>query len=191
MLFSPTYKTSFTKFFNDSVRSLAFASHPILSSIKVFQMPYEGSLATQVPSGFVKTPLGASEMTWTMSISDSLSTKIEPIQNSIIDAADQLVRSIVPSIFETMSAICTASGNSVNANAHELTVDHLLEVYEKIQFDFDELGRPLNFKLYINPIDADRIKNLVWTEEQKERHQDLMKQKYEEFLARKRNRKLY
>lgn len=97
-------------------------------------------------------------------------------------------------MFETLNKATTETGNVIDGANKPLDHDHILQALEMIQIDFNAKGEPILPTMVVSPSLAPTVQRLSSESENdaglKERHQKIIAQKREEFLAREADRKL-
>jgi hypothetical protein len=106
-------------------------------------------------------------------------------------AAEQGLASIMPRVFEQISEITDAAGQTINAAGRPLSHDLITQMLEKIDIDFDENDNPKMPTLVMHPKMAERLRALGEpSEEDTRRFNELIERKRKEFHARRRTRRL-
>ncbi len=187
---NPRYEREFNKFFHDAIMKLGAAQDPTLSRIKSKKLRHKSSIGTQVEDVLIETPLKGISLEGLFKRNDIQSTNIEGLAASLDTAAKQIASQIVPAIYDLMDKVCDISGNVSNVKAQDLTLDNIVDLYDKLPLRFDNDGNLIPPELHINPIDAERLSKLIPTPEQNERLATIIERKRKEFNASKRNRKL-
>jgi len=67
------------------------------------------------------------------------------------DLADQMARDMSTKLFSSLSESLDKAGQSVDNRGKPLDAEAILKMFEKMQFDFDEQGRPIMPTLSVGP----------------------------------------
>lgn len=108
----------------------------------------------------------------------------------LVELSDSNRESLARQLFKHMAEITDASGTSINAGGKPLSADMILDLLEKIDFDFDEQGNPLYPTFVLPPAAYDKLKHLKPTPEQEKRKERIIEEKRAKFYAQKRTRRL-
>ncbi|HVW07587.1 MAG TPA: hypothetical protein VHC90_03340 [Bryobacteraceae bacterium] len=99
-------------------------------------------------------------------------------------------------LYRKHTEVTARVGNQVNAGGAPFSADLYFELLEKLQVDFDDLGRPdtASTRLVMHPDMAERVIPLMeaWEADEnfQQRYRDLMLRKRDEWRDRESNRKL-
>jgi hypothetical protein len=124
--------------------------------------------------------------------------EVDTLRNTDVDRHTVFVHSlakagldaVAPGIYRALTEVTDAIGNSVDANGRSF-YDAQVDAIERMDISFDEDGHPSGLKMYVNPETADQISKLPpRTPEQILRLEETLARKKEEFLAKKRSRRL-
>jgi hypothetical protein len=126
----------------------------------------------------------------THSPQDIIDGKLDDLLSSIDEAAEAYSEQFGRHFYEQLSRVTEATGNVVNA-ADKPFFESLYEMYEKVDLQFDEEGR-ITQELHMNPADAEKWEKGMaeLTPEQQAKLAALVERKREEFIARRRSRRL-
>jgi len=132
------------------------------------------------------TVRGESSLSW-----DSVRNgKIDDYTRFLVDISKSQRESLARQFFKNLSEITDATGRSVNAGGQPLTVDLILDLIEKVEFDFDDDGNPQYPTLVLHPDAIKRLQELEFTPEQEQRQKQIIEEKRARFNASKRTRRL-
>lgn len=125
-----------------------------------------------------------------MTMLDAAAGNLDSFAASIDQAAEAGLRSLMPQIYENISRVCDASGNTTNADGRPMSHELLLEMFDGLEVAFDEEGNH-NLMMVVAPDVAEKIEKLPpMTEEQQKAWDEMIEHKRREFNERKRQRKL-
>ncbi len=116
--------------------------------------------------------------------------RIDDYTSFLADISESQRKSLAKNFFENISQITDATGQSINAKGQPLTVDLILDLIEKVEFDFDDDGNPQYPTLVIPPAAAENLKKLKFTPEQEQRREKIVEEQRARFNASKRTRRL-
>ena len=137
------YRGAFGIFFHGAVNALMRAKDPVLREIKTEtkeHLPIHRVTATTGET--VECETIKSEMSFTLHLPDIVNSNVEALILNLDDAADQGLKSLMPQVFAYLSRVCAATGNVVDGKGQPISFDHVLDVLDKIQIDFDIAGNP-------------------------------------------------
>jgi hypothetical protein len=169
---------------------------PILSRIRR-ELLFEGNRSS------MKTENGETEESSYKGISAPNSVEREDIINKghiafMGNIRDEMIENVrgqqIRQLFDTVEKAAEKSGNVVNGKGQPITFEHFLELFEKIQIDFDEEGNPhgLFFAMHPNTFAKIKDKLLEWENnpEYKKKYEEILEKKRKEYYDRENHRKL-
>ncbi len=192
-LFSlPEYHTAFTKFFGAAVRELMKSKDAVLGKIQTEEREHIPTTQISMPSGnTVELEKIQAEMKFTIHADDIIKGNLERLVVNIDEASDQGLESLMPQFFKYLNQVCEASGNVVDAKGEPFSYDLLLKVLDKIEIPFDENGNPELPTMVVHQDMLEKLRKLPPpTEEQLQKHKEIIDRKRKEHNDRRRNRKL-
>jgi len=89
-----------------------------------------------------------------------------------------------------LKTITSVSGNTVDARGEPISVEQILEVFEKYPLEFNEKGEVIPPLLVMGPAVHKIFMDLKPTTEQQSRMNEIIERKRTEFNAGKRSRRL-
>ena len=117
-------------------------------------------------------------------------SNIEDFICFLVTLSDSNRESLARQLFKHMAEVTDASGTSINAGGKPLSSDMILDLLEKVDFDFDEQGNPQFPTFVLPPTAYDKFKKLKLTPEQEKRQERIIEEKRAKFNAKKRTRRL-
>lgn len=119
----------------------------------------------------------------------------ERISELFLEATGKLRGKITKSVFDSVSESVDAVGNTVDIKGEPLKPEHIFELFEKIQLDFDSNGNiKEGFAFYFHPDSMDIIgkvfQEISTDPNLHEKFMELLARKRMEFRDRESNRKL-
>jgi hypothetical protein len=184
----PEYELAFALFIHDTVRELARARSPLLSMVQYESKAAGVASRVRDRSGLdVDLPERRTEYEMTISVADVRAANLEPLVVEMDRASETLASNLVRMITEHISAITEAAGNVVHVDG-PLTFEKSLEMMESIEWGLDDDGNLSVPSIVLHPEAASKLPQA--TPEQLAIVEDLKRRKYEEALARRRNRRL-
>ena len=169
--------------------------NPLLAQFPVFYV-HEGETFK------VKTSDGYEDNTSFKVIQSAFNIKNEELIEkgpiAIISQADQVSKELIDkeskTWFSKMDEVTEKTGNVIDGHGKALSPDLILNALEKVQFDFDESGKPKMPTLFISPDVYERIREDIpkWEADVNYRNKYLkiIEKKWREWIARESNRKL-
>jgi hypothetical protein len=115
-----------------------------------------------------------------------LGAVIEAMDKTAADMAEEQTKSF----FRQLDEICKESGQTYDAKGQSLSYDLVLTALETTDIDFDAKGEPILPTLVTGSQMYEKIKNLEITKEQKERFEEIIERKRNDWRERESNRKL-
>lgn len=124
--------------------------------------------------------------------------RTEDIRNSNLEAHTEILMSLVEqlivglsrSFFLGIQEITDATGQVLDAKGSPFTFDTILDMLEKMPVEFDGEGEPKLPTIVMHPKLFESVRELKITEEQRQRQEEILGRKKEEFYAQKRTRRL-
>ncbi len=185
----PDYESASLRFLADVMRGFLNAD-PLFSGIAWSTTVHQGPIRN-VPGD---TPLDQSMFSVTGEASlpwDSVRNgKIDEYIRFLVDLSESQRKSLARSFFKNLTEITDATGMTVNAGHKPLTIDMILDLLEKVEFGFDDEGKPQYPTLVLPPPLFERLKELKPTPEQDKRKTKIIEEKLARFNASKRTRRL-
>jgi len=186
------YDAAFSRFFGDTVRSLARARSPLLSEMHFEEVG--GTLGSRVRSreGMdVELEPGGVGMEVTADFNAVRAGDFAVLYGEIDKAANQLAEGLVGFLVEGLSKVTEGTGNVVDAGGQKLSFELMYEMLEKVEFSVDEHDELVMPSLLMHPNQAKKLQELEpLTPEQERRMAELKERKRKEALARRRRRRL-
>jgi hypothetical protein len=112
----------------------------------------------------------------------------------INDAAVKMAREQTRSLFTAVDEAVNEVGNALDAKGQPISAELILNMWEKMHFDFDKLGKPQMPTMVFNPVQEERIKRefeRLHNEPQLvKRHNEIMNIKLADWYDRESRRKL-
>jgi hypothetical protein len=115
---------------------------------------------------------------------------IEAFSESLYSLALQNLRGMFQIALDGMTQVTDFTGNVVDAKGAKISPELIIEMFEKLQIDFDEHGNPVFPSIMLNPKHVDDMKTMKWSEEQSNRFKQIIEAKRAKFNAKKRYRRL-
>ena len=117
-------------------------------------------------------------------------TDVESFVAALVELAAKYEEAMGTTLVRTLTDVTEAVGNVVDAQGLPLSWDHLLDALEMTEFTFDEDGR-LHVKQFLMNAETDKqLRAIEMTPEQRQRHEELIRTKKEQWDAQKRTRRL-
>lgn len=182
----PEYESSFREFMNKINEVLVSDKDPLLSEVprrKVSRL-YIGR-NSHADGGIHNSPVMPITSTFQLTAAEIVECDGVALGRRLDAFAEEYLASLMPQFFGAMNAAIESAGNSTDAGGKPLSADMLVDVLERMELDFDEDGN-VHLQLIANPLTA----LPEFTKEAQERIDSVIQRKREEFLARRRSRKL-
>jgi hypothetical protein len=166
---------------------------PVLSQIRTF-VQHEGAEYHYTPIGGVPQTEGYNVISaaMTVGISEVPSLTGERFMEKINSIADELGHSAAKMFFETLQKSNDESGQVVDGGDKPLH-QSMLEMFEKVQVEFDSEGRPTSM-FVVHPDMVETLKKAAEVIENdpelKQRNEQILREQLEAFVARENNRTL-
>jgi len=114
---------------------------------------------------------------------------------SLIYLGYEMAKQIDKNSFQKLNSILKAAGQTINGKNKPLTHDLFLEMFDKIEIEFDDEGKIMpGYSFFMHPDLWEKIAPKVkeWESDniKKEKFNKLMEKKYNEYLTKESNRKL-
>ena len=185
----PDYESAALRFINEVLHGFLNID-PLFSGVERSITVHRGPIRN-VPGD---TPLdqsmftvsGESSLSW-----DSIRKgSINDYTHFLFDISESQRKSLTRHFFTNISEIADATGRSVNAKGQPLTVDMILDLMGKVEFDFDDDDNPQYPSLVMPTTAIKKLKELKPTPEQEQRWKQIIEEKRARFNASKRTRRL-
>ena len=185
------YRGAFGIFFHGAVNALMRAKDPVLREIKTETKEHLPTYRVTAATGeTVEFETIKSEMSFTLHQAEIVNSNFEALVLNLDDAADQGLKSLMPQVFAYLSRVCAATGNVIDGGGQPISFDHVLDMLDKIQIDFDKAGNPQMPTMVLSPDLFEKLRMRPPTQEQIKRRDEIIKRKREEFDAQRRTRKI-
>lgn len=186
------YGAGALKWVNDAVDAMSRGLHPLLATIRREQVadlprPEEHAAGSEHLASPLYRGIEVQHLV-TSSVQDAVEGDVEAFLTMIFELADEFGSQMMRGMFDHISEICDASGQTINAQGRDY-FDVMLETLETIDMSFDEDGKP-NLTLVVHPETAKKIQAKQPTPEQQERLRLVLERRKEEWDASRRRRDL-
>ncbi len=185
----PEYKSAALRFISDVLQGLLNID-PLFSGIERSVTDHNGPIRNVRGD----TPLDQSMFTVHGESSISLDSihngKISDYTIFLYEISESQRKSLARNIFKNISQITDVTGQSIDAKGKPLSIDMILDLLEKVEFGFDDDGKPQFPTLIMPPHIIDKLNNLKPTPEQEQRRIKIIEEKRARFNASKRTRRL-
>lgn len=185
------YALAERKFVQESIHALARARDPLLSQISV--EPTSRLQTTQITTDegvVVEQQPVAILSRFNQKADELIDGRLDEFLATLDAAAEQWAEGFGRQFYDYLSRISQATGNVVDAKDRPF-FDSIYEMFEKVDLQFDEEGR-IQQTVHLNPADAE-----TWTkgmesltQEQRQKLDELIERKRQEFNARRRHRRI-
>lgn len=174
-----------------AVTALAVAHEPLLAQIR--SLPAESIPVSRITDG-----QGGEIELEPVSVRVGLEMDIDALANgdlsgllvALDDAARQEADTVTAALFASIDRITEMTGNRLDAGGQPLSWDTITDTLEMMEISFDEDGK-MDLTMVIHPADLAKLEAAgPPTPEQERRHMEVLARKREEWMARKRDRRL-
>jgi hypothetical protein len=186
----PEYAKPFKEFYLTTCRSLLAAKDELLSKIPIETTERTGPIRTPVEGNPIDFKPIAVTSKFKISTEAIVNCDVEQFLFSTDEAVDSERASLMPQFFQFVSDICEASGQVVDAQGQPFSWDFIIDLIDKVEMTFDENGRLLQ-TIVVSPDMLKIIEANPPTIEQQQLLDQLIDRKRDEFLAKKRSRRIY
>jgi hypothetical protein len=192
----PRTQTELQELVNERIRLRVHYGDPVLAQIgKTYQ--HEGQMRRYetVDGEEREMRYRLSSASITLSREDLVTLSVPELLKKVDEAADQLQREMVRTVFARVSEAVEAAGNVIDNKGQPFTFETFIAALEKIHIDFDEeTGMPIMPTLHVAPQLGERLRAVLpeWekNEEYTKRYEDLIARKRQEWNDREADRKL-
>jgi hypothetical protein len=184
----PEYDAAATSLATAVIKALAFARSPVLSQIP--QSPATELAKDDAPVDIAHgayAPIGVKNVL-TERFDTVLATDVDEWISMLDEQGDKAAEQLETQFFAFMHKVTEDAGQVIDARGRPLTHDLVLDMFEKLQIDFDEDGQPQMPTIVVPPKVYEKLGEP--TPEQMKRRDEIIERKRSEFLARRRVRKL-
>ncbi|WP_142383542.1 hypothetical protein [Bacillus sp. T33-2] len=186
----PEYQTAYFNFFSHAVNQFMDLKNVLYSGSNKSSLEGPARIRTTADDILIEKEPMEVEMNFVLHNQVVMNTDVETFMETVEDASDSGIQSLMPQLFNSILDVCEASGQVVSGEGQPFTFDTLLDGLEKMDIRFNEDGSPIMPTLYINPANKDQILNIKPTEEQLKRREIILSKKRADFFAKKRTRRL-
>jgi hypothetical protein len=127
-----------------------------------------------------------------LSMDDAIKGEYGSFYVALDEAAQSALASLIPQIFQQLSRVIDATGQTIDAAGERLTPEVFLDLLDVPQWSFNDDGTH-NMQLVLPQSLAERVRVMMeeeWTSEHQAKLDALVERKRKEHLARRRNRRL-
>jgi len=165
-------------------------SHPLFRQIKMSEDIHHGGVRYENGEKELVVPKSEISATAILRKSDTELYNIERFCEEIYSIGEQQIKSKSEMLLNTMDHVSDLTGIKVDAKGASLSPDLILETLEKMELHFDENGKPNLPTFVASPELSEKFRNIMQSEENQRRFDELIDRKRKQFYAKKRNRKL-
>lgn len=184
----PEYDAAALSLATGTIRRLSIERSPVLSRVQ--QSPAtelaQADTPTEVAYG-AYAPVHV-ENVLTETFETILATDIDAWLAMLDDQGERAAEQLERQFFEFMNRVTEDAGQVVDARGRPLSHDLVLDMFEKLQIDFDEEGNPEMPTIVVPPQAYEKLGEP--TPEHLKRRDEIIERKRREFVARRRVRKL-
>lgn len=185
----PEYDSAFGEWLNDTMHALAAARNSMLAEMPRVRVrrTYRGrnSIGT---SGAVETPPLATRSSYIINHDTIVNCDAEGLLSTVDEIAGQYATAVTSQIFESLSSVTDAFGNTHDGGGQPLTVDLYLQVLSQMEVAFDDDDNPVLPTVRSN--DGVEIPLPEFSSAQQARLEEILEPKRIAHLARRRHREL-
>jgi hypothetical protein len=165
----PEYDRPWGRFVDRAVRELMQANDPLLRQITHITTQRAGPVHYADPGEpVIHQPLNiqAPMQLATVAILD---TEVEAIIESIADLAEKCLEQLMKEFFRRLEELSEKAGTAVSAGGRAIGWDLVLDVFDKMDFDFDAAGNPELPTLCAHPKTKEVLDRQPFTEAHRKR----------------------
>lgn len=192
LLTTRDYDDAVAAFVNDAVHAVMAASDDVYAGLRRMSVP-EGvtNIRVQVQDAVTDSPEVRLTQIVEVRRDDVINGELEMLHDAIARIAESHLQQFMAAFFEHVGDAASAVGNSMDFSGNSFGWDDLLAAYEKVQWVADTTGRVKPPQVHAGKLVANRIRNLPdLTPEQNQRWMDMQRRKQEEYVSRRRSRRL-
>jgi hypothetical protein len=189
----PEYRRALQEFVYDALDALVVAKDPVLQKIKIERREVITATATDLERGgqHVQEPLAAEvsiKFDWAPVAAGDYQQFIEALDAAAVERLGQ----VMPAFFKSLEGVLDAAGQRVDAAGRPVSFELILEMYEKLEIDFDENDQPQLQTIVAGPAVHEKLQKVFAsvTPDQKRAFDELIERKRKEFHARRRTRRI-
>lgn len=174
-----------------AVRALAVAHEPLLGQIRsVSAESIPVSRITDGRGGEVELEPVLVRLGLEMDIDTLANGDLSSLFVALDDAARQEADAVAAALFASIDRITDMTGNRLDAGGQPLSWDTITDALEMMEISFDENGK-MDVTMVLHPDDVAKLEAAgPPSPEQEQRHMEVLARKREEWMARKRDRRL-
>lgn len=192
ILQTPDYNDAVENFVQRGVQALMSAANPIYGSLRHARLP-EGvaGVRVEVDDVAISSPTVHMQEMVEISREDVVSGNLNRFHEVLAQIANSHLQQFMVRFFEYVGDAAEAVGNSVDLDGQSLTWDHVLDWYQQVEWMPDDLGFVRPPQIVAGETADDRLRKLPeMTPAQQERAVLIVIGKQEEYVSRRRSRRL-
>lgn len=181
------YDKAYNQFVFNTLRKLMEAKNPVLNIIQSSATERHGANIVGGNSNIQLEPIRM-ETSFYITFDAVKNTSITDFLLSMEKSSDDALKSCMPQFYNRLSEV--VSENTIDAQGQPPSPDHIIDAIDKMQLSFDENDEPILPTLIMHPQTEKIFKKIPWTPEHDHRLQQVLTRKKDEYIAKKRIRKL-
>ncbi len=185
----PGYEDAMSAFADELVWS-AVKGDPLLGSIR-FRKSIHAGPTRNVPGPIpVDHPLSAFQQDAVFQRNIVRDSDLEQFTLILAEMVAGCLTQMHGSFYERVNDITEATGSQFDMEGRPVSIDMILDMFDRLEFDFDDDGNPVLPTLKCGPEMARRLAELEPSEEQERRLEEIVLQRKAAYYAQKRTRRL-
>ena len=188
-LYAPEYDEAWSNVLHQAVQGIVFQDS-VFGMLQRVETSHHGPIRNVRSPQTLDQPYSGAEYSANMLEDDLRHTRIDKHSEFICNMAESAKREMGPQLFQNIAEITAASDMDFDLAGQPFSSEIYLRTLEKMDIDFDDTGQPMLPKLVCHPSTGKKLEQTIRDAEQKPRYHELLMRKREEFLAKKRTRRL-
>jgi hypothetical protein len=187
----PEYERPFNNFVSSAIRALSLSKDPLYAQMgkrRGSHIPYPRTRISLQSGQVLDSPGVSVKMTFEFNADELVRGVMDSVHVAIDSAAEQNISQVMPYVFAQLSNVTEAVGNSVDAGGQPFSWDLVNDMLARMDIAFDHDGNPSIPQLAMHPETAAGIPPI--TEAQLQERDRIIERKRQQFLARRRTRRL-
>ena len=157
----------------------------ILKEIKYYRVLHGGGFRYRNDEKEAYSPIKEIMTDIVYKYDEIINFELESFCSKLYEMIMKRIEQMHKMMYAEISAATDLTGNKVDARGTKFNAEFLLDMLEKMEISFDEIGEPNNLQLHVSPETYNQIKDQKFTPEQEKRHKDIMKKREDYGMIKK------
>lgn len=180
-----SYDSAYIEFLHEAVDGFISADQVIGGIVRIND-PHTGPIRNVRGTNTLDQPMVEMGATMTLHVNALQMTNVDAHTDMVINFAQQMIAVQATQFFKSLGEVSVAAGTSVeNVAGGVPTIEQIRDLFRKMEFTFDEDGRPAGLQLFVHPSQEERAKALVEEFENDPECQKIVLEKRAEWMKKR------